>query len=99
MGPGEDDGVGGAGAAGIDEQGRGAALSPAAAGCRIERPACHAVLTGGRPADHDAAIARIRTRKEAARLAGGEPVGMAAIVGSASPWRSAMPPSPPPWSG
>jgi len=74
-----------AGAAGIDEQGRGAALSPAAAVCRIERPSCHAGLIDAVGlADRDGAIARIRTREEAVRLADRAPVGVAVIVGSAA---------------
>jgi hypothetical protein len=80
----EDQGMGGAAAARIDQQRCGAALAPGAAVHRVEHAACDAILID--PVgltDDDAAMGIIRTGKQPACVAEGQPIGMAKIVGAA----------------
>ena len=80
----EDQGMGGSAAARIDQQRCGAALAPGAAVRRVEHAACDAILID--PVgltDDDAAMGIIRTGKQPAGIAEGQPIGMAEIVGAA----------------
>ena len=84
-GAGEDQGMGGAGAAGIDQQRRGAALAPAGFVRRVAGAAADPVLVDAVSlADDDAAKGFVRSGEQAARLAHGEPIGVAEIIGPAT---------------
>ena len=82
-GAGQHEGVGGTGAARVDQQRRGAAAAPAGPGGRIEGDTGDAVLVDAVGlADDDAAIGGIRAGEQALRVAHGQPGGVAEIVGA-----------------
>ena len=85
-GAGEDEGVGGRRAAGVDEQRRLAAHAPGAPVRGIEGAALGgAVLVHAvRLADDEAAIGRVRSREQLQRAGHGEPVGVTEVIGAAA---------------